>query len=94
MSGGSFYYLGNRVLFGGDWKDHDATLTKMLETCRDLGLPEVADATSEVIAALDMAQERAEKIAKIWQAIERKCSGDSGIEEVREAIEAWKEGMR
>lgn len=93
MSGGSFNYL-----CFADATDllskHRPDLADMAANLTNRGYKDAALETERLIAYVDHAERqitaRMERLQKVWKAVEWNCSGDSGPEEVREAVEEYR----
>ena len=95
MSGGSFNYLCYRdagdLLSGG----HDEDLVSMITFLKGHGCKDVA--TSSQLLLDDIRDARLkildglEKLNDVWHSVEWYMSGDSGKDEVQEAVKRWRD---
>lgn len=94
MSGGSYNYLCHAFDLD-DLLEKRGSLREMADRLAGLGYAEdAAKETEELLALLNQWRVRAEvrrnRLAAVWKAVEWLDSGDSGEDDVREALAAYR----
>lgn len=86
MSGGSFNYL-----YRQDLVPRLILLRVMADVLREQGYEDAANRTMEVVEHMNAIELIHRELRDIWQAAEWMVSGDSLLENLAEAVQAWKE---
>ena len=84
MSGGSYDYL----FIAEDLFDRYHTIEAMRDRLAELGHVGAAADTQRVLDGLDQAKSQAKSLSEVWRAVEWLDSGDSGEDQVAEAVAA------
>lgn len=96
MSGGSYNYLYSHV---GGLEVQRGDIEAMRDSLHELekqGVPGAAKAarqTRMILHHFDLAEQKAQALSNVWHAVEWRDSGDSGNDQVIEALREYKEGL-
>ena len=96
MSGGSYDYL--FIADTSQLFDRQETIRRMAERLTELGHHEAAKETEEVDLMINHARRRiearAERLEKVWKAVEWYDSADWGIDSVSDAVAEYNDGSK
>lgn len=91
MSGGSFDYLyikdAHRVV------DSESDVQQMYDWLKDHGYADAMLHTGLVLQAIQLLDQRIDRMRDVWQAVEWCCSSDWGEDQVKEAIDKWRDSL-
>ena len=93
MSGGSYNYLCYKEHY--DIHEAKEELNQMRDRLVELGFTDVAGETESILLMLQSfelrLQTRIDRLRDVWGSVEWMDSGDSGIEEVKDEVEKYRE---
>lgn len=93
MSGGSYNYLCYKEHY--DIHEGKEELKKMRDRLVELGFTDAAGETESVLLMLQSfelrLQTRIDRLRDVWYSVEWMDSGDSGIEQVKDEVEKYRE---
>lgn len=83
VSGGAYHYMGHgQFLFGSAMTDVE-TLEEIAGRLDELGCPDAAKETRDVLATLDRLNDQYKPLCELWIGLEWLDSGDRGEDEFR-----------
>jgi hypothetical protein len=93
MSGGKYNYLCYKEHY--DIHEAKEELKQMRDRLVELGFTDAAGETESVLLMLQSfevrLQTRIDRLRDVWSSVEWMDSGDSGIEEIKDAVEKYRE---